>query len=296
MGWFGFLKRRGRAEGPKVKEGRERPPKVKAGIAFGAGGTRGFAHIGVIRALEENGIDFSFVTGCSVGSIAAALYAYGLNSREMEEFFTQIRYSDIKSSRLFFVPSNSKNIENMVRRVIGEVRFDQLTKPLCISAVDLKTGEEIVVNFGEVARACAASCAVPGIFTPVEIENYRFIDGGMANPIPADVLRLMGAEKVVSVDVHSKRGPGTDSTKIVDILKASFEIGMKATAIKGIVNSDVLIQPDCHRYSQLKLENSREMIEEGYRAAMEKMDEIKALLGIRPDRLLGKEKLTESHS
>ena len=273
MGFIDLFKnRRSGAAQPKEKA------KIRAGIAFGAGGTRGFAHIGVIRAFEENHLDFPLVAGCSAGSIAAALYAFGLNSYEMEEFFTQIRYSDIKSSRLFFIPSRSGNIEDMLRRVIGGVRFDQLTKPLCLTAVDLKTGEEILLNFGEVAKACSASCAVPGIFTPVEIDHYRLVDGGLANPIPADLLRLMGAEKVISVDVHSKRGPGTDSTKMVDILKASFEIGMKAAAVKGIINSDVLIQPDCHQYSQLRLENSKEMIEEGYRAAMEKMDEIKMLL------------------
>ncbi len=277
MAILDFFKRKA-AVRPAVKQ--PKPSKVRAGIAFGAGGTRGYAHIGVIRALEEHGIDFQYVSGCSAGSLAAALYCYGMNSYEMERAMREIRYEDLRSSRILFFPSKSKSIEDLVKKLIGDTTFEQLNRPLALIAVDLKTGEEIILNYGELAKACSASCAVPGVFTPVEYGEFRLVDGGLTNPVPADILRVMGAQKVISIDIHSGRGFGTDSTKILDVLRAAFRIGMKSTAIKGIVNSDVIIQPDCHQYNQTKLEHMDEMIEEGYRAAMEKMDEIKELLGM----------------
>ncbi len=279
------LKRQPRPELPAPAKNRNR---VKAGLAFGAGGTRGFAHIGVIRALEENGIEFDCVSGCSAGSIAAAMYCYGLSSHQMEEILSGVKYSDIKSSRFFFVPSKSKNIEDVVRRVIGDARFEELRIPLAVSTTDLISGEEIVYQKGDIARAVSASCAVPGVFVPVEMDGYRLADGGLINPVPSDLCRMQGAKVVVSVDIHSQRGEGTDSAKMLDVLKAAFRIGMKSTAVKGILNSDLMIQPDCQRYDQTKLEHMQEMIDEGYRAAMAKMDEIKLLLGYETEKTLAK--------
>ncbi len=279
MGILSFFSRRAREE-RALPPPKPRSSKIRAGVAFGAGGTRGYAHIGVIRAFEENGIDFQYVSGCSAGSIAAAMYAYGMSAAEIEQCFLGLRYNEIKTSKFWFVPSSSKNVENIIRRHIGDVTFENLPKPLAVIGVDLKSGEEIILNYGDVARACSASCAVPGVFSPVEIGELRLIDGGMSNPVPSDILRVMGAQAVVSIDIHSGRGGGTESTKMIDVLKASFEIGMKATALKGIINSDIIIQPDCHMYKQTKLEHMEEMIAEGYRAAMEKMEEIKVLLGM----------------
>lgn len=287
------LKRKPRPELPEPSKNRNR---VKAGLAFGAGGTRGFAHIGVIRAFEENGIEFDCVSGCSAGSIAAAMYCYGLSSRQMEEILSGVKYSDIKSSRFFFMPSSAKNIEDVVRRVIGDARFEELRLPLAVSTTDLISGEEIVYRQGDIAKAVSASCAVPGVFIPVEMDGYRLVDGGLINPVPSDLCRMQGAKVVIGVDIHSQRGEGTDSARMLDVLKASFRIGMKSTAVKGILNSDLMIQPDCQRYNQTKLEHVQEMIDEGYRAAMEKMDEIKILLGYETEKTLAKkQRLSEKN-
>lgn len=289
MGLFDYIKRKLKREPqPELSVSAKNRKRAKAGVAFGGGGTRGFAHIGVIRAFEENGISFDCVSGCSVGSIVAALYCCGLDSRQMERIASEIKYSDIKNSRLFFMPSDSGNIEAVVRRAIGDVRFEDLRSPLAVNATDLISGEEIVLREGDVAKAVSASCAVPGIFTPVETDGYRLVDGGLINPVPAELCRMQGAEVVVSVDIHSQRGEGTDSEKMLDVLKASFRIAMKSTAVKGILNSDLIVQPDCQRYDQTKLEHMREMIDEGYRAAMAKMDEIKLLLGYETEKTLAK--------
>lgn len=281
MGLLSFFKRKKGEHERKEKPKKSYQPKVVAGLALGGGGARGFAHIGVLRAFEEHGIDFPIVTGTSVGSIVGSLYAYGLTSDEMLELAKTLNEREIRTSKLFFRPSPSKNIEDMVYRIYGDIKFSDLSKRFALSTVDLKTGEEVVLSEGNLAKAVSASCAVPLIFSPVKWEDYLLIDGGLANVIPSDVARQLGAEVVVSVDINSSRGQGTDSTKTLDVFFAVFRIAMKSTAVKGIMNSDIIIKPDLKSYKATKFQGWSEMVDEGYRAASELMPQIKELLGIR---------------
>ena len=263
----------------KTQENKQ-PLKVNAGIAFGGGGTRGFAHIGVIRAFEECGIEFAYTAGTSAGAIAASCYAAGMTSNDMEELIKDLKIRDIRNSRVFFIASDSYNIEKLMQKAFDDTTFEELKKPLAVVAVDLKSGDEVVIKNGKIAKAVSASCAVPGIFTPVEYGFYNLVDGGLANPVPADILRGMGAEKVVSVDLNPARGNGTDSKKFLDVIFATFRIAMKATAIRGIVNSDIIIQPDLAKFKATSPQGSDDMIKAGYDAAMESMDQIRELLKI----------------
>ncbi|MDD4003016.1 MAG: patatin-like phospholipase family protein [Clostridia bacterium] len=275
MGFLSLFKRGdARAAKPKTYT-----PKFKAGLSLSGGGARGFAHIGAIRAFEENDIDFSIVTGTSVGSLVGSLYAYGLNSQEMIELAKSIDAREIRTSKLFFRPSPSKNIENLMYKIYENIKFSDLPKRFALSTVDLKTGDEVVISEGNLAKAVSASCAVPLVFTPVEWGNYRLVDGGLVNVIPSDVARQLGAEVVVSVDINSTRGSGTDSIKIFDMFFTVFKIAMKSAAVKGIMNSDIIIKPDLKTYKATKFEGWTEMIEEGYRAALEAVPKIKELIG-----------------
>lgn len=276
---FGSKKRK-----EKQKE-KEKPMKivpkskrVTAGITFGGGGTRGFAHLGVIKAFEENGIDFDVVSGTSVGSLIGSLYANGLTFNQMYEIAKNIKESDIRNSKIIFVPSKSSNIEALLKTVIKDSVFSDLKKPFGLSTVDIISGQEVVIDTGLVARAVSASCAVPAVFTPVEWRNFRLVDGGLLNPIPSDVARKLGADVVVSVDINSTRGYGTDSTSLLGTLMATLRIAMKSSAKKGIENSDIVIQPKLREYNQTKLEGMDEMIEEGYNATMSLIEPIKELL------------------
>lgn len=255
--------------------------KVKAGIAFGGGGTRGFAHIGALKAFEECGIEFSHVAGTSVGAIMASCYACGKKSFELIDIIKTVRKKDIKNSKLFFVSSNSANIEKLVYSAIGDKTFEEVNKPLAVVAVDLISGDEVVLRNGPIAKAASASCAVPGIFSPVKYGFYHLVDGGLANPIPSDVLRTMGAEVVISIDLNSVRGNGTNSTRFLDVIFATFRIAMKSTAIKGIVNSDIMINPDLSKFKATSLDGMEEMIQIGYDATMAQMSNIRELLRIK---------------
>jgi NTE family protein len=273
MGLLNIFKRN------KVKPKKIFVPKVLAGLALGGGGARGFAHLGVIKAFEENNIDFPIVTGTSVGSLVGSLYAYGLSSDDMIELAQKIKAKELRTSKFFFMPSPSKNIEILANKIYGDIQFSDLNKKFALAAVDIKSGEEIVISDGQLAKAVSASCAVPLVFSPVEWEDYRLVDGGLLNVIPSDIARQLGAEVVVSVDLNSTRGSGTDSKKTLDLFFAVFRIAMKSAAVKGIMNSDIIIKPNLKAYKSTNLDSGMAMIEEGYRAAMQEMPKIKELLG-----------------
>lgn len=253
--------------------------KFKMGIAFGGGGAKGFAHIGAIKAFEEAGITFDEVAGTSVGSIAGALYAFGLSSDEMLAKAKQVKESDIRNSHLFFVPSKTEGIENFIKSAIGDAHFEDLKKPFTAVAVDLISAKEVHLTKGSVAKAVAGSCAVPAIFNPVEFGDYRLADGGLQNTIPADVLRNNGCKYVISIDCNPTRGNGTNSTKLVDIIFASIRIMMKSNAVKGKLYSDICINVDTSKYKSTSLTGADEMVKAGYEATKKLIPKIKELIG-----------------
>lgn len=257
--------------------GKKEKKEFKVGVAFGGGGTKGFAHLGVLKAFEENGIEFDEVAGTSVGSLVASFYAFGLSSDEMFEKAKKLRVSDIKSSRVFFVPSKTDGIENFVKNTIGDAHFEDMKKPLTVVAVDLISAKEVHITKGSVAKAVAGSCCVPSIFNPVEFGEFRLADGGLQNTIPADVLRNNGCKYVISVDCNPTRGQGTNSTKLVDILFASIRIMMKSNAVKGKMYSDICIEVDTSKYKSTSLAGADEMYNAGYQAGLKAIPKIKEL-------------------
>lgn len=261
----------------KVKEKKLIRKDAIFGLALGGGGARGFAHLGVLKALEENGITFDYVSGTSVGSLVGALYCDGKTTDEMIEFATNLSTKDIKKNLLFFIPDKSESIETLVKKYVSAENIEDLKKPLCVVAVDLITGKEVDLTKGDLAKSIAGSCAVPSIFAPVELDGMHLCDGGLNNTLPSDVLRNIGCDYVITVDVNPTRGYGTTSTKLFDVLACSIRIMMKSNALKGEMNSDIVIAPNLKKYSAASFNGSKEMIELGYNACMDKMEEIKKL-------------------
>lgn len=250
---------------------------IKLGLALGGGGTKGLAHIGAFRAFAEHDIKFDYVSGTSVGSLLGACYCAGISWQQLVDIAHTVRESDVLDNRIIKVGNSSANIARLARSIIGDIKFDALSTPLSVVAVDLVSGNEVILDGGEVATACSASCAVPAIFTSVNIDNMHLVDGGLVNNIPADVVRRMGADFVVSVDLSHDRGQGTQSLKMLDQLGAVWRILMKSNANTGIMNSDVLIQPELRIFSSMSLDNVDRVIQEGYRAALQVIPTIKQL-------------------
>lgn len=255
-----------------------RKPK-RVALVLGGGAARGLAHIGVIKALEEHNINFEYVVGTSVGALIGAFYAAGLTSQQMIEYAKSIKTKDIKGGLVPFVPSKTDGIKNVITKFLGDIEIKDLKKHYCAVAVDVKSAQEVHFTKGNLAEVVAGSCAVPGVFLPVEYENYVLYDGGLSNNLPSNVPKIVfNCDAVIAVDVNSTRGYGTDSTKFVDTIMASIRIMMKSNSLKGYLNSDLIIQPDLKRFKSTKLDFVDEMIMEGYNATIFQMEKIKNIL------------------
>lgn len=251
--------------------------KPKIGLVFGGGGARGFSHIGVLKALEEFNLKFDYIAGTSAGSIIGALVAAGKNWKEIYEEAKKLKTKDIRTSKIPLVPSKTDGIQTLVRSILGDINIEDLPTPFSAVAVNIKTTKEVCLSHGNLAKAIAGSCCVPGVFVPVEFGDMLLCDGGLQNTIPADIPRYFGCDYVVAVDCHKERTYGTDSQKLFDVLSCSIRILMKSNAVKGYVNADIVIAPETKRFKATKTEGVDEMVEEGYRAAIDAMPEIMKL-------------------
>ncbi|MGN1200680.1 MAG: patatin-like phospholipase family protein [Candidatus Caccovivens sp.] len=248
--------------------------KPKIGLAFGGGGARGFSHIGVLKAFEEFGLDFDYVAGTSVGSIIGAVYSAGLSSKDMYEIAKELKVKDIRTNKLFFMPSKTDGIEKLLTDTLGDINIEDLKKPFSAIAVDIKSTKEVCISHGNLAKAVAGSCCVPGIFQPVEFGDRLLCDGGLQNTIPANIPRYFDCDYVIAVDCNSTRTYGTDSQKVLDVLGCAIRVLMKSNAVKGYVCADCTIATDNKRFKSTKLDGMDEMIEEGYKNAIDAMPQI----------------------
>ncbi|MBR2433411.1 MAG: patatin-like phospholipase family protein [Clostridia bacterium] len=248
--------------------------KPKIGLVLSGGGARGFAHLGAIKAFEEYGLKFDFVSGTSAGSLVGAFYASGMKFEDMLNIARKIDEKDIRTSKLVFVPSKTDGIEKVITDNLGDINIEDLKIPFTATAVDLKSTDEICLTKGNLAKAVAASCCVPAIFQPVEHNNRLLCDGGLRNTMPADIPKIFGCDYVVAIDVNKSRLYGTDSTKLVDVVMCSVRILMESNVFKGYEYSDIVLRPETKRFKSTKTEGWLDMIEEGYREAINNMPAI----------------------
>lgn len=251
--------------------------KPKIGLAFGGGGARGMSHIGVIKAFEEFGLHFDYVCGTSVGSIMGCAYANGMTSKEIYDVAKKLKVKDIRTSKIFFMPSKTDGLESLIQDCFGDINIEELKMPFSAVAVDIKTTKEVCISHGNLSKAVAGSCCVPGIFQPVEFGDRLLCDGGLQNTIPANIPRYFGCDYVVAVDCNSTRTYGTESTKVLDVLGCTIRTLMKSNAVKGYLSADVMIATDNKRFKSTKLDGIDEMVEEGYKNAIDAMPKIMAI-------------------
>jgi len=177
----------------------------KIGLALGSGAARGFAHIGTIKVLEENRIPISVVAGTSMGALIGALYAAGLSGNDLEEIACNV---NLKTIAKLFVPTpslgglvNGSRIQELLQSLVGDVNIRSLRIPFAAVAVDIESAEEVIIKDGSLIGAIRASISLPGIFTAANYQNRFLVDGGLLNPVPVDVVRDMGADFVIAVNV-----------------------------------------------------------------------------------------------
>ena len=174
---------------------------IKIGLALSGGGARGLAHIGVLKVLEETQVPVHMLAGTSMGGIIASAYAAGRTAADLDDLANSIRLLDIaqRDRSGMGLLGQGKIVKRLEEVLGGDLTFDQLSLPLALVAVDLGTGEEVILREGSVIEAVLATTAVPIVFPPVTWEGRVLADGGLLNPVPFDVVRHMGADRVVAV-------------------------------------------------------------------------------------------------
>ncbi len=178
----------------------------KVGLALGSGSARGWAHIGVIRALADAGIEIKYIAGTSIGSLVGATFA--LNKIDvLEDFARKLDWKQIVSFLDVTFPRSGlidgEKITDFFRGHVREMDIEELPLRYCAVAADLATGREVILNDGDLIEAIRASISVPGIFTPVKKNGSFLVDGGLVNPVPVSVVRNMGADYVIAVDLNA---------------------------------------------------------------------------------------------
>lgn len=261
--------------------------KKKIALVLGGGGARGIAHLGVIKALEEEGVKPDFIVGASMGAIVGAVYGLGWKASGMIDFAHSFKAGQI--ARLFKVRPPKGALVNpekafafLNRKIIKDARFSDLVIPLKAIATSLDSGLEVIMQEGDILTALMASSAVPGIFPPVSVNNDYLVDGGVLNPTPVDAALRLGAEAVIAVDLVAKEFSGFDKPNIVRTLMQTYEIMRSETVRLRVPKEDkrvVLIEPLMRNlFDSYKFHKLNDFLQSGYTAACKKMPEIKAIL------------------
>lgn len=288
----------------------QRTAKPKIGVVLSGGGAKGLAHIGVLKVLEEAGIEVSYIGGTSMGAIVGGLYATGYSAKELDSIFNSLDSDALiqdytpRGSKSFFEKRNdelyaltlpvnkfrlgiptalSKGLYNYttVNRLTNHVRhvrdFNCLPIPFVCIATDIETGEEVVLDRGVLADAILASGAFPSLYYPVEIDGRLLIDGGVTNNYPVEEVRSMGADIIIGVDVQ-------DGLKDRNQIKGATGILVQINNYQMIQKmeekrklTDIYIKPDISNYTVISFDQGRQIIDEGEKAAHMILEQLRAL-------------------
>jgi NTE family protein len=239
----------------------QEPPAL--GLALGGGFARGIAHIGVLKVLEEAQIPISFVAGTSVGALIGAAYCGGLSSAELEQIAFQVRSRHIAQWTLSKLGlASNQRMAVFLHRILKQKSFDDLKIPLAIAATDFNTGEGVSFRSGPLIDAVRASCAYPGMFLPVEINGQLLVDGMLAYPVPSIPVRMMGARRVLSINLKGSLNR-TGPRHVFDVIGQSFSIAMEHNARIWRGASDLVVEPDVTGFQYDDFERAGEMIRAG---------------------------------
>lgn len=250
----------------------------KLGLALGSGGARGMAHLGALKAFEEEGIEFDVVAGTSIGSVIGALYAKGYTVGDMLRLKDSLGVSDPQNILLFYL--GGTGLVGIMRRVTGGAYFDDLVKPFRAIATDLISGEEVVIGAGDISTAIAASSAIPPAFRPVLRDGRRLVDGAYVNSVPADAVKSLGAGRILAIDLGAETDTNHKIKKSLDDLYPENGVKLGKKSEKGYKYSDYVLAPDLKNVSGADVLRLDEIYAVGYDEAKKKMNEIKAALTI----------------
>ena len=276
------------AEPPAVAAPAPAPRRLKVGLALGGGAARGFAHIGVIKALEAQGIVPDLVVGTSAGSLVGALYAAGNNGQTLQKMATDMDEGAISdwSVPFFSGPTGmlkGEGLQNYVNRAVQGQPIEKLKIPFGAVATDLKSGQPILFRRGNTGAAVRASSSVPGVFKPVRIGAIDYVDGGLVSPVPASFARKMGADFVIAVNI-SAQPESQPASGAFEILLQTFAIMGQSLNQYELKQADIVIRPELATMKGSDFQNRGVAIAAGERAALAVMPELRRRLQSKRDK------------
>jgi NTE family protein len=255
-------------------KGGARMKEPKIGLALGSGGARGFAHVGVVKALRDAGIPIHMIAGSSMGALVGAMVSIGHtddNLKRMATLFKRKYYMDYIVPKMGFI--SGKKIKELIRMLTQQKRIEDCEIPLAIVATDLLLGEKVVFRSGRIADAVRASISIPGILVPEKIDGRLLVDGGVIDRVPVSVAREMGADLVIAVDIsHFKASP--EVLSIFDVITQSIDIMQREMVRWHEVSADIMIRPMVEQYSSTAFKDVNDIIEIGEDAGRKQITKI----------------------
>jgi len=247
-------------------------PLKKVGLALGGGGAKGLVHIGIIKTLEKAGIPIDFVAGTSMGALVGGWYAATRNIVFLENIFLKIKKEDmipsesvkgVESSKLF----KGEVFAKLLTGLLGDKRIEHCSLPFRATATNVENGKEVILSGGSLVEAIRASIALPVVFQPVKIDGQLLMDGGVSNPVPADVVRQMGADFVIAVDISSRwvriDSDLANSQNTLSFIANAFSVVEYEVAQQVLKQADVIMRPPVMNYDWLDFFRAKEIITAG---------------------------------
>lgn len=253
------------------------------GLALSGGAARGIAHVGVLRALSENGIRIDCVAGTSAGALVGGAFASGISLDELEDIGHKLRWRHVGRLTLSRqgLQSNER-LEKFMRARLPIARFEDLPIPFAAVATELKTGAPVVMrDRGDVPFAIRASCTIPGVYVPVTDDQGRqLVDGGLVAVIPAAVARSLGADIVIAVDVNSAGATfwGASSAYLFGVVLQSMMVIQRSVSHRHLELADLVIQPKVGHIRWDQIRRADDLVAAGYEAGLESIAGIRALI------------------
>lgn len=257
------------------------------GLALGSGGGRGIAHIGILVALEEAGIKPDYISGCSIGAVVGGCYSAGISAHEIRDIALRLKTRDIVDigpslvSRMALL--RSKKVEELLAEYLGDTLIEDMPVRFNCVATDLIAGRLHTFESGKATLAVQASCAIPGVFRPVELDDMLLVDGGCLCRVPVKAVKDMGADVVVAVDVLSNVSQPIEKVgnilslmlRVFDLMDAN-QTDMRSQ-IEGDI-ADIVIKPVIDSVSQYAIKELDKTYEVGYNLGKKYVDKIRALI------------------
>lgn len=241
------------------------PFNTKIGLALGGGAAKGIAHIGVLKAFDEEKITISYLSGTSIGALVAAYFAFGKSVDEIWDVGKKLNLQKVVGFSLqrkgFFT---TDSIRQMIIKDLGKVNIEDANIPLAICTTDITTGEQVIFKEGDLASAICASIAVPGLFAPVHIAGRMLVDGGITENVPISPLEKMGAGIVVGIDLNGVKSY-PKPTDLMGVIGNSIDISIDINTRNQLQEADIVLSIDLSKYNRLdNSDRAQELFNEGY--------------------------------